>query len=233
MTNFLFLQNSTEKYSPSRVDLRFHEAGFKVDFYWAYQNEFPAKFDDYRGVFISGSPHGAYETIPWIDREHEVIQQIAELDIPTLGVCFGSQILASTLCGRDQVFRRNTCEVGYLKVDLFHSPQTDPLLHDLSDRVNMFIWHNDEVRHQHPDIRVIGSTDDCPNQIWRYRDKPIWGIQGHPELTCQQARQVFKKNRTRLQEDGADVDRLIREADETVEAKKLINNFIKICVENR
>jgi GMP synthase-like glutamine amidotransferase len=233
MTNFLFLQNSTEKYSPSRVDLRFHGAGFKIDYYWAYQNDFPAKFDDYRGVFISGSPHGAYETIPWIDREHEVIQQIAKLDIPTLGVCFGSQILASALCGRDQVFRRNTCEVGYLKVDLVHSSQTDPLLRNLSSRVDMFIWHNDEVRHQHPDIRVIGSTDDCPNQIWRYRDKPIWGIQGHPELTRQQARQTFEKNRKRLQEDGADVDRLIRDADETVEAKKLIDNFIKICVETR
>jgi GMP synthase-like glutamine amidotransferase len=233
MTNFLFLQNSTERHSPSRVDLRFHGAGFKVDYYWAYQNEFPAKLDDYRGVFISGSPHGAYESIPWIDREHEVIQQIAELDIPTLGVCFGSQILASALCGRDQVFRRNKCEVGYLKVDLVHAPLTDPLLRDLSDRVDMFIWHNDEVRHQHPDISVIGSTDDCPNQIWRYRDKPIWGIQGHPELTRQQARQTFEKNRNRLQEDGADVDRLIRDADETVEAKKLIDNFIKICVETR
>jgi GMP synthase-like glutamine amidotransferase len=80
---------------------------------------------------------------------------------------------------------------------------------------------------------VIGSTNDCPNQIWRYGDRPIWGIQGHPELTRQQARQVFKKNRTRLQEDGADVDRLIRDAVETVEAKKLIDNFIKICAKNR
>lgn len=229
LKKILFIQNGSDKHSPSRVDLRFQEAGFQIDHYWAYQGEFPVSYEHYHGVFISGSAHGAYEDISWINREHEVIRQIAECGIPILGVCFGSQILATALCGRDQVFRRDCCEVGYLEVDLHHPKIGDALLAGLGERITMFIWHNDEVRHKHPDMRILGSTALCPNQIWRYRDLPIWGIQGHPELTRDQARQVFDKNRTRFQEDGADPDQLIRDADETADAKILLSNFMKVC----
>jgi GMP synthase-like glutamine amidotransferase len=93
----------------------------------------------------------------------------------------------------------------------------------------MFVWHNDEVRHDHRDMRVLGSTDLCPNQIWRFRDLPIWGIQGHPELTLAQAKMLFEEKREQFEQDGADLAKLLTEADEAIEAKKLINNFMAVC----
>jgi GMP synthase (glutamine-hydrolysing) len=225
----LFLQNGTEKYSNSRVDLRFEKAGFTVDYYWADQGEFPDCVDGYVGAYLSGSPHGAYEDLPWIHEEHRVIQRLAEHCVPILGICFGSQILGSALCGRDQVFRRKTCEVGYKWVDLYHPQDGDPLVRDLGRRVYMFVWHNDEVRHDHRDMRILGSTDLCPNQIWRFCDLPIWGIQGHPELTLAQAKMLFEEKREQFEQDGADISKLLKEADEANEAKELINNFMTVC----
>ena len=229
MRRILFLQNGTERFSPSRVDQRFEASGWAVDYYWAFKDEFPDALEGYGGVFISGSPHGAYEDLPWIHREHEIIRDLVQHRIPMLGVCFGSQILASALCGREQVFRRSHCEVGYLNVRLTAHCAQDALMTAVPDGVRMFIWHNDEVCHDHADMCILGVTEGCPNQIWRFRDLPIWGIQGHAELDRDQAVAVFTKNRDRLSQDGADVDQLLREADDTLEAKILINNFIDVC----
>ena len=49
----------------------------------------------YDGVIISGSYNGAYEDLPWIGRLKEEIQGVLlPNDIPTLGVCFGHQVIA-------------------------------------------------------------------------------------------------------------------------------------------
>ncbi|MCH8271467.1 MAG: gamma-glutamyl-gamma-aminobutyrate hydrolase family protein, partial [Planctomycetes bacterium] len=117
----------------------------------------------------------------------ELIERAAETGIPMLGICFGHQILASALCGRDQVFRRQTCEVGYRWLDVEPGAVDDSVARDLVPRVYMFVWHNDEVRAEHPDINVLATSPDCPNHIWRFRDLPIWGIQGHPEVTLDQS----------------------------------------------
>jgi len=44
MKRILFLQNGTKEYSVSRVDRRFEDAGFEIDYYWAYINQFSQLF---------------------------------------------------------------------------------------------------------------------------------------------------------------------------------------------
>ena len=109
----LILHNGSKRNSANHIAHRFSGLGFEIVNYWAFNEEFPAQIDGFCGVFITGSPHGAYEDILFIQQEHRLLNQIAERNIPMLGVCFGSQILASALCGREQVFRRSSCEVGY------------------------------------------------------------------------------------------------------------------------
>ncbi len=229
MKKILFLHNGAKQYSPSRVDLRFAAAGFDVDYQWAAQGEFPARLDIYAGVWISGSPNGAYEDIDWIHREHEVIQELAKHLVPMYGSCFGHQILASALCGRDTVFKRSFCEVGYRWITLHHPPQGDPILRGLKNRTYMYVYHNDDVKADHPDMCILGSNEVCPNHIWRFRDLPFWGIQGHPELTKEQALQSFKESREKLIRDGADLDELYRTVDEQAEARAFVTNFIDFC----
>jgi GMP synthase (glutamine-hydrolysing) len=221
----LYLANGPKLQSVARLDDRFEGWGLAVDRRWAFQGDFPEDLDGYDGVFLSGSPHGAYEDIPFIRREHDLIRTAAAQGKPMLGVCFGSQILASALCGKGEVFRRDSCEIGYKTLALTPAAGVDPLLGGLGDRVEMFVWHNDEVRAAHADMTVLASSDVCPNQIWRYRDAPVWGIQGHPELTRVQALIWFEENRARMERDGADVDGLKASAVEAAEAKAMLANF--------
>jgi len=221
----LYLANGPKKQSVAKLDDRFESWGLEVERRWAFNGEFPDTLDAYDGIFLSGSPHGAYEDIPFIRREHDLIQQAAARSIPMLGICFGSQILASALCGRDQVFGRTSCEIGYKTLPVSRAAKHDPLCAELAEGVHMFVWHNDEVRANHPDMTILAWSDDCPNQIWRFRDQAIWGIQGHPEITAAQAKVWFEENRARMQKDGADVDALKDSADEAAEAKTMLTRF--------
>jgi len=225
----LFLGNGKARISSARLDLRFASQGLDVETFWAYGNEFPESLDSYSGIFLSGSPHGAYEDIPFIHREHELIRDAAERGIPMLGICFGHQILASALCGRDQVFQREQCEVGYKWLGITSEAHVDPICSHLGPEMHMFVWHNDEVRADHPDMRILASSDLCPNQVWRYRDLPIWGIQGHPEITLETAKDWFEASRARLEHDGADLDELMRTASEAEDAKMILDRFAELC----
>lgn len=225
----LFLGNGKARISSARLDLRFASHGLDVETFWAYGDEFPESLDGYSGIFLSGSPHGAYEDVPFIHREHELIRDAAERGIPMLGICFGHQILASALCGRDQVFQREQCEVGYKWLEVTPEAHADPVCSHLGPKMHMFVWHNDEVRADHPDMRILASSDLCPNQVWRYRDLPVWGIQGHPEITLETAKEWFEASRARLEHDGADLDELMRTATEAEDAKIILDRFAGLC----
>jgi GMP synthase-like glutamine amidotransferase len=224
-TQLLYLGNGPKFQSVAKLDDRFESWGLNLDRRWAYNGDFPETLSGYDGIFLSGSPHGAYEDINFIHREHKLIADAAGLGIPMLGICFGSQILASALCGRDQVFRRESCEIGYKDLPVTEAAKADLISCDLDATVGMFVWHNDEVRAEHEDLTILAYSDDCPNQIWRYRDQPIWGIQGHPEITEVQAPIWFEENRSRMQNDGANIDVLKSQAHPAAEAKTMLTRF--------
>ncbi|TKT69908.1 type 1 glutamine amidotransferase [Aquamicrobium sp. LC103] len=224
----LYLGNGRQLQSVAKLDERFEGWGLSVDRYWAYGSAFPDSLEGYDGIFLSGSPHGAYEDIDWIHREHELIRDAAQKDIPMLGVCFGHQILASALCGKEQVFRRDFCEIGYKDLPLAAAAAQDALTQDWGTAVRMFVWHNDEVRGDHPDMVVLAWSDICPNHVWRHRQHRAWGVQGHPEVTRTQAPAWFEQNRERMVKDGGDVDAFIAAADPQIEAGTILTRFAEL-----
>jgi GMP synthase-like glutamine amidotransferase len=225
----LYVHNSPPAYRPTWIERLFEGAGFDVEVYRACDDALPTRAEGYSGAFLSGSPNGAYEPLPWIEREHRLIEALAGHEVPTLGVCFGSQILASALLGRDQVFRRATCEVGYKWLDTAPAAADDSLACKLGKTFRMFVWHNDEVRAGHPDMRILASSDECPTQVWRYGDLPLWGILGHAEVPRAEAPAWLEERRARLEADGADVTALIAEAEDMATAKTMFHSFLSIC----
>ena len=229
MNKLLFVDNQGDNRWPSTVSDLFSGNGFEIDTIDASQNQFPGSLAQYQCIFLSGSVLSSYDDLDWITGEHDFIRRAAAANIPMLGSCFGSQILASALCGKKQVFRRDFCEVGYTWISLDWNLAGDPLLKGLGDKVYMFVWHNDEIKADHEDMVILGKSADCPNQIWRFKNKPIWGIQGHPELNREQLVEVLESYQSYFCRDGADIEGITKQAVDNVEGIKLFQNFIDFC----
>jgi len=229
MRKLLYIDNQGDNLWPSTIIDLFSENGFELNPILASQNQFPNDLTQYQCIYLSGSVLCASDNLDWMHRVHDLIRTAVEKNIPMLGSCFGSQILASALCGKDQLFRRSDCEVGYTWIYLNNSTPTDPLLKNLEDKVAMFVWHNDEIRADHEDMVILGKSAVCPNHIWRYKNEPVWGIQGHPELNREQVIQVLDNYRDCFIRDGADIDGIKEQAVNNIEGIKLIQNFIDFC----
>ena len=135
MKPFLHLDNWHAPQPATRVDELLREAGFEVERLRTNAGEFPAGWD-YCGVYVSPSFNGAYDDEAWIHREHDVLRDLADAGIPMMGLCFGSQILASALCGRDQVTIRAEREKGFGAIHLTAAARAgDPLTGSLPARM--------------------------------------------------------------------------------------------------
>lgn len=225
----LVLHNGTDRSGSEHLERWAADAGFAVANVWAYAGELPAAAGGWAGLIVTGSPHGVHDDLPFIAPEMAFLRAAAEAGTPVLGLCFGTQILGAALCGKDQVFRRPACEVGFLPLRLTAEAAVDPLLAGAEDPLRMLVWHNDEVRHDHADMRILASSEGCPNQIWRWRDAPVWGVQGHPEVTPALAPRWLENCRTALVKDGADTDALIAQSADGARAGFLLDAFLGIC----
>jgi GMP synthase (glutamine-hydrolysing) len=127
-------------------------------------------------VLISG------QTAPWIDYEPEVLAPVFDFltttDLPVLGICGGHQLIAQAY--GVLVAPMGYKELGYIEVDL---PAEDPLLKGIDSPATFFSWHGEEVKAMPEDFINLGSSDLCAVQIFRHRDKEIFGVQFHPELS--------------------------------------------------
>lgn len=225
----LFLYNEIRFKTTDLLPDLFRTNGFDLDIFWTGKGEFPASLEAYQAIYLSGSIANPGDPYPWIIRLEELLRDCANRGLPTLGSCFGSQILATALCGPDQVFRRNRCALGYTDIFLNHSAPDDPLLRGLGKSVRMFVWHNIQVKSDHPDMHILGYNTDCSNHVWRYKTLPIWGIQGHPELDPASARSMFVRYRRFFEKEDVSVAELSKIVEPNTEAIQLFLNFMDYC----
>jgi GMP synthase-like glutamine amidotransferase len=59
-------------------------------------------------------------------------------------------------------------------------------------QVYSFSVHFDEVVKVDGNLNVLASSRHCPIQAFQWKDKPIWGIQIHPEINIPHARTLLK-----------------------------------------
>lgn len=230
MSTFLYLDNWRTPQPTTRFDTALKDSGLEVLRLRTNEGEFPDGVD-FCGVYVSPSFNAAYDDESWIHQEHEVLCRLAEAQVPMIGLCFGSQILASSLCGRDQVVLRPEREKGYGSITLTDTARNeDPLTRGLPETVPVFHWHEDEVRANHPDVQILGFSAHCANQIWRWRRGPVWGVQPHPEFDRRQVVDWFTANRAAFEAGGLDYDELTTRADDNVIAARLIDNFLSYVI---
>jgi len=135
---------------------------------------------NYDGLIVLGGQMNVdqVEEYPYLIPELEAIKEAIDLDIPLLGICLGSQIVAKAL-GAD-VSRNNCKEIGWYDVNVTDEGRIDPLVSKFKEVERLFQWHGDTF--DIPDGAVrLATSEKCGNQAFKYGNK-IYGFQFHLEV---------------------------------------------------
>lgn len=155
--------------------------GHKLRIVRLHLNEpIPVDLDDVDGVVSCGGPDSANDdSLPWIERELELLRTAAEADMPVVGLCLGSQLLARALGGDVGVMDQP--EVGWHEVRLSPVGREDPIYAGVAWNSRQAHWHHDHVLSPPAGARVLASSSSCKVQAWA-RGLRCYAFQYHPEI---------------------------------------------------
>jgi GMP synthase-like glutamine amidotransferase len=150
----------------------------------------PLDLSGYHAVVLSGSKTRINENAPWITKEMEAIRDLHARKIPTLGICYGEQLIARALGGDACIGVAEKSEHGWFELEL---KSETTLLAGLPQKFFTFEFHSDEVKKLPPNFRLTASSPACPVQAYDLTDAPMWGIQFHPERGLAQGQQGLER----------------------------------------
>jgi len=151
-------------------------AGHDLDFWHVAESPPPADPRDYDAVMtFGGSMHPDQgDQHPWLDPEVELLAELLDREVPVLGVCLGAQLVVRAAGG--EIARAREPEIGWHRVELTASGESDPLLAPLAPGFEAFGWHSYECRP--PAGAAVLATSPVCVQAFRV-GACAWGIQFH------------------------------------------------------
>jgi len=141
----------------------------------------PADPRIFKAVVVLGGPMNVDEEdrFSFLKPENEFIQKVLKANIPYLGICLGSQLLAKAAGAR--VVRSPVKEIGWYQVQLTDQGKQDPLFSDFNEKDPIYHWHGDMF--QIPtNGQLLATAPGCPHQALKV-GKNAYGLQFHVEVT--------------------------------------------------
>ncbi len=124
------------------------------------------------GIILSGGPKSVSEPgAPTIDAG------VLELGVPTLGICYGMQLLTTTLGGR--VGSAPNREFGHAVVTL---SQHGRLFSGLPGQARVWASHGDLVAEVPPGFEVVATSANAPVAAMQDSVRAFYGLLFHPEV---------------------------------------------------
>ena len=175
MSDVLLVQNTRVEGSGYLGELLQND-GFDVTSVNAKHESLPD--EKFSLVVILGAPESANDDLAYLRDEQQLIRNYVKDDVPVLGICLGSQLIAKTFGA--QVYRGPKIEIGFYH-DLKIS-NNSKLFSGFKNPFSVFHWHGDTF--DLPDgAALLASSKDYSNQAFQY--KSAVGLQFHLEINEQ------------------------------------------------
>src|SRR5690348_6745105 len=142
---------------------------------WDHKPEEIAGFAP-KGVILSGSPESSIEA-----NAPRIAQQVFDLGVPLLGICYGLQAMALQLGGK--VEGGHAREFGHAKIKPTRSSKLLGGLEPEDTPQDVWMSHGDRVTALPPGFELIASTDSVPIAAAADEANRRYGLQFHPEVT--------------------------------------------------
>ncbi len=126
------------------------------------------------GIVLSGGPASVYDAgIPTADAD------LLGLGVPLLGICYGMQLIARLVGGEVKGARAR--EYGRAEIEVL---DPDDLFDGFEPGERSTVWmsHGDRVEAPPSGFVVLATTETIPVAAFRASERPIFGVQFHPEV---------------------------------------------------
>jgi GMP synthase (glutamine-hydrolysing) len=183
----------------------------------------------YAGVVITGSHSMVTDGMRWSERTASWLALEVASGTPTLGICYGHQLLGHALGG---LVQQNPLgwELGTVEVSLREPGLRDEILGGCGTAMRVHVSHSQSVlRLPRGAVRLAANARDI-NQAFRV-GPCAWGVQFHPEFDVEVVRAYIEHCRAKLIAEGQDPDRLIRESGDTPVGTEILRRFAKVTRE--
>jgi GMP synthase (glutamine-hydrolysing) len=154
----------------------FRSDGFQIEEIKAQEHSIPINTHQYCGIVIMGGPMAVYDNLGYLTREQELIRNAVRNEVPVLGICLGSQLIAQAIGGR--VYKGPKKEIGWFNVNITDHGQKSLFEGIKHKTLSVFQWHGDTYDLP-PTADVMASSTLYP-QAFRYGTAV--GIQFHLEV---------------------------------------------------
>lgn len=143
----------------------------------------PSDLGPARGLIVMGGPMGVYDhdKFPFLRDEMRLIQSAVQREIPLLGICLGSQLLAAAAGAA--VRPSGQYEIGWHSVSLTDTAKSDPLLQGIPHSFMALHWHGD-VFELPASAELLASSLMTAHQAFRL-GKCAYGFLFHMEVTAE------------------------------------------------
>lgn len=123
------------------LEQMFVHDGYSVQKVNAQNDPLPSSPLGYDTIVILGGPISVYDKFPYLKKEQELISNAIKNDIPVLGICLGSQLIAQAAGGR--VYKGKKKEIGWSNVYLTPASSNDIFRGFTDKAIRIFQWHGD------------------------------------------------------------------------------------------
>ncbi len=125
-----------------------------------------------KGIIFTGGPSSIYQ-----EDAPKCTEEVFNLNIPILGICYGMQFMAYSLGGK--VKRADKREYGEMDVNL---DNTSMLFNNLRNTNICLMSHTDYVDELPEGFKKIADTDTCKIAAMENSEKNYYAVQFHPEV---------------------------------------------------
>jgi len=127
-----------------------------------------------KGVILSGGPRSVLSSDA--PKPHEDIFKIKQ---PLLGICYGLQLICQYYGGAVE----NAEHREYGPAILTIHGEKAPLFNDLHEKEKVWMSHGDRLVSPPEGFHITGSSENAPITALAHDQKPIFGLQFHPEVS--------------------------------------------------
>ncbi len=173
MDNVLVIQNTISE-GLGLFQRLLESDGYVIETIHAKQEKIPSK--RYSLLIILGAPESVNDNLGYLSDEIHLIQNYVSNNIPVLGICLGSQLIAKAF--GSNVYHGSKKEIGFFH-DLRLDSNNTNLFSSYDNPFTAFHWHEETFTLPQNAIRLV-SSDNYPNQAFKIGT--AIGLQFHLEV---------------------------------------------------